>query len=466
MVMEERRFDDVARALGTGLTRRGALAALGGIGLGTGMGAGRGASDARVRRSGGPAAAKKAKCLKDSPEGVCCTKDGTCTCTSPSFTPGSDPVANGAMLQQAIDQAPVGGGVRLAAGTYDAPVRVEDGGRLLSAFLIEKPLTLVRCGTGAVTLRGGSAVEDAENYGASTVIAYWESGKVRLSGLTVTTNAPEVLNTGIEGRGTGAASVMQIVDCTVEGNTDSGVQVLAGAFTIARSAIRDNVDTRFGGGGIRFGAEETAASSLTVIDTVIDGNATWSSEDSQSYAGLGGGIMAYGPLNGGSSSVTLRGVTISGNVAGPETPGSELAAGLGAGVMVADGSLALSGGTAIRNNTARAGRSGAVGAAGGGVFAARSAAPLGGKMSVKLASDSRIEGNTAEQGAEVPAGGGGIFFDAAEGAVIVAKLPAGTVTGNVPNDCEGAACGGSGSSVEGAARRTPRGGGARPPARR
>lgn len=169
--MDGRRCDDLVRLLGGASTRRGLLAALGGLGLIADI-----APDAR--------AGKRRRCRTSSPPGQCCKKNGgvvRCECgnggeacgrscclpgqfcrdgqcvdappCTPTFPVTADPVENGAALKAAIAAAEDGATIVLEGGRYELGFE-EHLDEYRTGLLIEnRRLTITRCRpTDTVTL--------------------------------------------------------------------------------------------------------------------------------------------------------------------------------------------------------------------------------------------------------------------------------------------------------------------------
>lgn len=511
--MDERRFDDLARALGAGLTRRGlgaAAALAGAAGIVAALTDEDGDAASKRRDHGPRGQHQKRKCRRTSPAGQCCRRDGTCTCsnggtvcgtacctggqtcesgtcretpqclalgtackgtgrtccaglrcgsgqggtddigcwvpaggrcagtaecawlstcqggacveqappppptvapepTQPSPPPQPTPTAtavtpsctvtdtgnaatNGTNLQAAITNAAEYATVTVAPGTYET-----SGG-----FIVSKPITIRRCFSGTVILRGITSNK--------SVVRAYDTGVVELDGLTITTATGVANGVGIE---VGAANPVDtsstphltLRNCTVTANTGGGIHVwgqLSGSLyrpvlRVVDSSITNNravFSTTTAGGGITAERARVEISGSTITD-----NWTGSATSTPPVRGFGGGIHLF------STQLTVRGNSaITGNHA--------------------------YGGTLTINsyNLAGPGGGGGIGIPAASMYGASNEASR-----VVIEAGSTVTGNEAHAYNSVAGQGGGAY---GYGSLATgSSVAAGAITGNTPDNC-------------------------------
>lgn len=172
-------------------------------------------------------------------------------------------------IQDAINAAPSGGTITIAAGTY------------AGGLTVHKNLTLVGAGASQTTISGGFV--PIAIYVATVTI----SG-VTFSGGTDNYGAVET-----------NFATMTLRHCVVSGNT-TGIGNLNGTMTLDDTTVSDNSERFVGAGGIY-----NSGGTLTLDHSTVSGNTA--SVD-------GGGILNFG-------TVTLNHSTVSGNTAGTDGGG-------------------------------------------------------------------------------------------------------------------------------------------------
>ncbi len=192
-----------------------------------------------------------------------------------------------------------------------------------------------------LTITGGNAINDEDGGGIQS-----SAGSLTLQSARVTDNDGES-GAGINAEG----SSLSIIDSTIDGNANpvnsGGGVLINGGFgsmpvTIDSSVIFENFATNGSGGGIN-----ATATTMTITDSLIADNVA--AENTGSVQG--GGILAADSFGGGTSTVTVRGTTISGN----EVVGGTSRA--GGGVAVESGSFTLVNSTVSDNEALLSGGS-------------------------------------------------------------------------------------------------------------
>ncbi|MBX9582470.1 MAG: right-handed parallel beta-helix repeat-containing protein [Gemmataceae bacterium] len=246
----------------------------------------------------------------------------------------------------------------IAAGSIASNTASGDGGGVLTA--------------GTMTMTGGSVSRNTATYGGGIDVG--PDGR-----LTLTTRAAVTLNTsralggglysgGFTGPGNGR---LTLTDASVTGNragaSGGGVYLFGGTLTVTRGSVSTNSAVGYGG-GLAVTAGSAALTDVAVADNVVAVDPFGAGAGGGAYTGTGG-------------SLTLTGVTLSGNRAGTDgggvanlgtltavntTVSGNTAAGNGGGVFTAAGAASLAQVTAAANGAA----------AGGGVYAASGTATL------------------------------------------------------------------------------------------
>ncbi|MFT4037749.1 MAG: right-handed parallel beta-helix repeat-containing protein [Thermomicrobiales bacterium] len=331
--MDAAQFDQVARRVSSGATRRRVVGALSGAAVASLLGAAVGTAKKKPKKKpyclNGQtvqASGKKGKKLRKqgATPGACCVPTcngttcggdgcgGTCGCAAGSVcnagacakctvTCSGAPTACGTQLQQAL----------FAGGTV-----VACPGRYEGAFGTIQPATLIGAGPGddpatnTILVGAGSTV---------ATLAAVGSYVFKLSGVKLT---------GAPARGLYISDnvAAQVSNCTIAGNNGGGILV-DGALQLANSTVRDNASPDVGA-GIYF----YRRGPHTIDNCVISGNV---STAAQTFDG-GGGIFTYG-----NASVTISGTEIRGNQAKR-----------GGGIAMETGTVRLDSATSITGNTA------------------------------------------------------------------------------------------------------------------
>jgi hypothetical protein len=296
-------------------------------------------------------------------------------------TPDGSREAPFASIQDAIDAAPDGSVISVAAGTYPGGIRIE--------------------GT-ALELRGaGADVTTLEGDGTDSVVTLLEAGDTIIDGFRIT--------------GGGASRVPEY------GHLGAGVYIRGGTPTLRRLIVEGNDartpgagDTEMLGGGIY-----ADAPAVTITDSVIRGNT----------AGRGGGIAAFGGQvritdsviednvgvgdHGGGLYLAATDIEVRGNRIAGNAIGREMGYGWGGGIIVyGEGSRALLEGNDITGNVAPS--------VGAGVFIDDRA--------VATLDHERIHDNVCTD--DVTAGGVGVYVDGYDGIGSVVEIRSSTIAGN------------------------------------
>ncbi len=226
-----------------------------------------------------------------------------------------------ASIQAAIDAAPDGAVIEVAAGDYPEGIRIEG-----------RTLAIQGAGAEVTTLQGD---------GSDSVVTLLEAGETSIEGFRITGGGPSSvpeyghLGAGVFIRGgspTLRALVVEGNDARVPGAPDTdmlggGIYADAPVVTITDSVIRGNTAGR-GGGIAAFGGQ------VRIIGNVI--------EDNTGVSDHGGGVYLA------ASDIEMRGNRIAGNVIG-----REMGYGWGGGIIVyGEGSRALLTGNEITGNFA------------------------------------------------------------------------------------------------------------------
>lgn len=236
-------------------------------------------------------------------------------------------------IQAAVDAAPIGATVLIAAGTYAEgseiilakSVTLQGDGEALTSLSGADTHRVVNVtapvGT-EVTIRDLSVIDGRTNEprgggGISNSISATEGSTLTLDKVTLSGNStPSGGGGGIVNNG-----FLTIRDSTISGNTSEsggGLANQAGTVTASGSRFTGNSATNGSGGAIRnfsSGGDRGSplnAASLTLNDCVVSDNAT-----SSGVNGLGGGIR-----NGSDSNLVISHSTFSGNTASGAITGS------------------------------------------------------------------------------------------------------------------------------------------------
>lgn len=340
-------------------------------------------------------------------------------------------------VQAAIDAAPAGATIPIAAGTYEGLITVNKNLTLSGAGKANTTLTWTDGSYPGpsvygpiVTVQAGAAVriEDLKITGGKHTTGYqygggvWNQGDLTLDGCDVSSNEAGTWGGGIYSE---ATAMLTLVDTDVMSNTSPGLYgggiYSVGAVTITNGVISGNTATGTSGigGGI------ACLGNLTATGTTIRNN---------SAVLMGGGCY----LDGAGTTWTFTNCDIDSNTA-PQA----------AGVLCFEGSLELKGTTAIRRNTATMQAGGLLlehgsqavlsdtsaikdntvttsSGAGGGVVVGRGTANGYGFSSLTLNDSSAISGNTLTCSDNNNSGGGGVYVDGANDSAQVGKM---TMTG-------------------------------------
>ncbi|MFM9107091.1 MAG: hypothetical protein ACKOWF_10395 [Chloroflexota bacterium] len=483
--MDQTAFDRIARLLGGAATRRqGFAAALGGmLGLGSVVAAAP-AAEAKARDAGrkrrrkrpgitgpcGDGTRKDNICTKDKQccTGICdkdlakknrdgkgrcrcarrgqdCTEDKNCcgsmVCTNDVCAkPGpactvlnqGDAATNGAALVAAINAAADGAVITIEPGTYQ-----ED-------YVIQKNLTLVRCGdTGEVIMTNKTAASDT----TPTL-----QGRVIFTGASFSMERQPLVPTF-----TVTIDTISIVGNTATGQMGGGIYVGPGATVVlvGGTVVRMGVQDTDGGGfmvvdgTLQAGCDRVADPTCT--DTVLIGDAHPAKRNSSETSSGGGfyGISATIVIRGNAQVLGNDAVTGGG---GSLTSGSTLtvtddakirdntALGNG-GVEAVDSTVTISGNAQITGNEATFDQGGGVYAIGSTVITMsgnaavsnNTASTNGGGLFIDTSANLTISANTVRISSNQAFAGGGIFQN--NDLTLVSGATATTVTGNTASTC-------------------------------
>ncbi|MFM9105362.1 MAG: hypothetical protein ACKOWF_01530, partial [Chloroflexota bacterium] len=330
-------------------------------------------------------------------------------------------------VQAAIDAAPAGATIPIAAGSYD------------ELITIDKNLKLARAGTGQITLMYTGAGYGTTKFAPIVTVSL--NRTVTIEDVTITGGK----NKDTNGPGTGGGilnnGTLTLKRCTITANeAGNGAGIYSdtdSSLTLEDTDVTSNSSVGNGAGIACLGA-------LSITNGSVSNNSMTNLNNA------GGGIYASGTM-------TATGVTIKGNSAGAGAGGIHLGTdqtlastiwtmsacdvdgnsntGIGGGIYVYFGALTISGGTTIRNNTAANG--------GGGLF-------ISGGAAVTLNDTSSV---TANKTTATNLGGGGGAFISFEPGTKLTLAGTAEISGNTATNDTGSAGGGgvlvNGSNVAG-----------------
>ncbi len=452
--MDQHAFDQMARLLGGGTTRRAgvtsALAAAIGFAVvrdGDAVAGRPGAGHGAGRRPGsegpcGSGSRKDNSCTKDS---QCCTgycqlnlknkdRKGRCrcirkgrSCTAKQTCCGALTCTNGvcggsapevcdvclagcaySAIQPAVAAAAAGATIRIGGGTYRETVTVD------------RSLTLKACNGETVTWHNGTdgqralvvpradpgheVVIDGITFTSDTTSGggIWQwNGSLTLSGTTTVTGCTAVKGGGVQfGDGNkGGALVLEDTALVTANTSDSyGGGIFLDSYATlemrGNAAVTNNTAGNDGGGVMVY-----YGSSMTMRDdATVSGNTASGSSNGGGIYIYGGGVAAFLEMHDRS------------RVTGNASEGSNQTFDGGGGIYVSSGSMTMDGDTVISGNTAAA--------PGGGVFT---------EAPVTMSGNASITQNTATSGGGMSGKNSGALT----------KTPPASITGNTPDQCGG-----------------------------